>query len=275
MTVRLVDAHVHLWDLDRHGLSWFRADLGLPRRALGSDLRAAAGAGPLVGAGVPLERAVAVQAGDADDEVRWLRAQREGVVGGVVLQFVPEDPGRLDAATAGPGGPVRGARVAVPDRAEDLGDVPGLDALVGRAAELGLVVEFLVRWQQLAAVALLAERHPDATVVVCHLGLGAGAPVAGWARGLAELAAQANAAAKVSGVVTAAADGSARIAQVVATAVDAFGLERLMFGSDWPISAKVAPYPQIVARTAAALPALTATEAAAFWGGTAARLYRL
>ncbi|WP_263730721.1 amidohydrolase family protein [Cellulomonas sp. SG140] len=275
MTVRLVDAHVHLWDLDRHGLSWFRADLGLPRRALGSDLRAVAGAGPLLGVGVPLERAVAVQAGDGDDEVRWLTAQRDGVVGAVVLQHVPEQRGCLEAATAVPGGTVRGVRVAVPGRAEDLGDVPGLDALMGRAAELGVVVEFLVRWEQLAAVALLAARHPATSVVVCHLGLGSGALVEGWARGLAQLAAQANAAAKVSGVVTAAAGDSARMAQVVATAVDAFGLERLMFGSDWPISARVAPYPQIVARTAAALPTLTATETAAFWGGTAARLYRL
>lgn len=275
MTVRLVDAHVHLWDLDRHGLSWFRADLGLPRQALATDLRAVAGAGPLVGVGVPLERAVAVQAGDGDDEVRWLTARRDGVIGGVVLQYVPEAPGRLEAAIAGHGGLVRGVRVAVPGRAEDLGDVPGLDALMGRAAELGVVVELLVRSQQLPAVALLAERHPGVTVVVCHLGLGAGAPVEGWARGLAQLAAQPNAAAKVSGVVSAAADDAARLTRAVATAADAFGLERLMFGSDWPISAKVAPYPQIVARTAAALPALTATETAAFWGGTAARLYRL
>ena len=233
MTVRLVDAHVHLWDLDRHGLSWFRADLGLPRRALGSDLRAAAGAAALVGVGVPLERAVAVQAGDADDEVLWLRAQRQGIVGSVVLQYVPEDPGRLDAATAVPGVPVRGVRVAVPGRAEDLGDVPGLDALMGRAAELGVVVEFLVRWEQLAAVALLAATHPRTSVVVCHLGLGARAPVEGWARGLARLAAQPNAAAKVSGLVRAAAETlAAEFAETLAQAERQ--LERLTADlADW------------------------------------------
>jgi L-fuconolactonase len=41
------------------------------------------------------------------------------------------------------------------------------------------------------------------------------------------------------------------------------------------MSARVAPYDQIVARTAVALPPLGAAGDAAFWGGTARELYRL
>jgi L-fuconolactonase len=52
-----------------------------------------------------------------------------------------------------------------------------------------------------------------------------------------------------------------------------------MFGSDWPVCLLAAPYARVMAALAAALDglttALTATERAAIWGGTAARTYRL
>lgn len=281
----VLDAHVHLWDVDRHRLAWFRDGLGLPARVVPADLRAAAegrgAAGAHDGAGAPglrVDGALAVQAGDGADEVRWLTAHRDPVLRGAVLQYVPgAGPGTgYAAARPEPGGlPVRGVRVAVPGRDAGLGDVPGLDALLEHAARTRLVVEFLVRPAQLPAVAGLAARHPGATVVLCHLGLGAGEPDTAWADGLALAADQPGVAAKVSGLVTAAPGDDERMARVLGVALAAFGADRLLFGSDWPMSARVAPYPEVVARTAAALPPPPAAGWAGFWGATAARLYGL
>jgi len=269
-----VDAHIHLWDLDHVALPWFRPELGLPAAALPGELAArAAQAVTPVGA---VRSAIAVQAADTPAEADWLLARRHPVLAGVVLQFDPEDAS--GAAAARVGGAARGVRVAVPGRRADLSDVPGLDALCERLAAVGGVVEFLVRAEQLPAVASLAGCHPRTAIVVCHLGLGAGTPDEAWASALASVAARPNAAAKVSGVVmggASPADADARLRRAVGVAFDAFGAGRLLFGSDWPMSARVAPYEVVVARTAAALPPLGDAAQAAFWGGTARELYRL
>lgn len=285
-----VDAHVHVWDLEHVALPWYRPELGLPEAALPRELAAAA-AGAVTPLG-PVGSAIAVQAADTRAEAHWLLALQHPVLAGVVLQFDPADgtgeAAALVADSITSAGAARGVRVAVPARRADLADVPRLDALCEQLAEAGGVVEFLVRPEQLPAVAALAGRHPRAAIVVCHLGLGAAAPDEEWASALGAVAARPNTAAKVSGVVTdgavadgavadgadpAAADG--RLARVLRTAFDAFGAGRLLFGSDWPMSARVAPYELIVARTAAALPRLTVEGEAAFWGGTARALYRL
>lgn len=275
-----VDAHVHLWDTGRFALPWFRPALGLPAVADPNDLAAATELAESPAG--PVDAVIAVQAADSADEVAWLTGLTHPLLAGAVLQFDPADEGGAPAAVAA--GTAVGVRAAVPDRRADLADLPALDALCERVAAVDGVLEFLVRAEQLPAVAALAARHPRTRIVLCHLGLGAGEPDAEWAEGLRALAAHENAAAKASGIVRAAdagdasgrdAHGEPRLGRALAVAVDAFGAHRLLFGSDWPMSARVAPYREIVARTAAALPVLGAAGDAAFWGGTARELYRL
>ncbi|GIT79697.1 amidohydrolase [Leifsonia sp. LS1] len=266
-----VDAHVHLWDLDRVELSWFRPGLGLPRAANVRDLAEASRAATTpVG---PVSGVVAVQAADTREEARWLAGLSDPLLAGVVLQYEPGDPS--GAARSAVGARVRGVRVAVPDRRADLADVPGLDALCERVAAAAGVVEFLVRSEQLPAVAAVAARHPATRIVVCHLGLGAAEPGSDWEAGLRAVAAHPSVAAKASGQIGERDPDDGRLRRALAVAVDAFGAHRLLFGSDWPMSARVAPYAEVVARTAAALPALGPGGSSAFWGGTARALYRL
>ena len=59
----------------------------------------------------------------------------------------------------------------------------------------------------------------------------------------------------------------------LAHAFEMLGPERLMFGSDWPVSTRFAGYGEVLERTAAALPALGADESQEFWAGTAQRCY--
>ena len=272
----IVDAHVHLWDTAAMRVSWFRDDLGLPARVGPDDLARAVATSPL-----PVRAAVAVQAADTEGEARWLARQVAAhgpLPGPVVLQYDAR-PGHDDAwagmaqAVIDDGVAVAGIRLAVPGRAADLSDVAGLDALCEGLAATGRVLETLVRPEQLPAVAVLAGRHPGLDVVVCHLGLGAGDPDASWRDALAAVAARPRAHAKLSGLHTTAPHAAARVAVAARAAVDLLGPERLLFGSDWPMSARVAPYAQVVERTAAALPVLDGAAATAVWSGTAARLY--
>ncbi|MFC9561053.1 amidohydrolase family protein [Agromyces sp. NPDC056965] len=280
--MRIVDAHVHLWDVERVHLSWFRADLGLPAQVTAADLER--GAAALEVDDVELQAAVAVQAGDTAGEAEWLvrHAAASGAVPAVVFQYEPGESWAgavqpvIDAVPVATAPRVAGIRVATPQGAADFSDVPGLDRLAEGLATSGRVLELLIRPEQLGSVPSLATRHPGLTIVVCHLGLGGGEPDAPWQAALRSLAPHDAVLAKFSGVhLGDAPRDRERLRVIASTAFDALGAERLMFGSDWPMSARVAPYREVIARTASALPRLGHEAAAAFWSGTASRAYAL
>ncbi|GAB3818376.1 amidohydrolase family protein [Tessaracoccus terricola] len=271
MTPEVIDAHTHLWDMAQVRLSWFRPELGLPERAVVEALEDAARPTPVTGA-------LAVQAADTVEEALWLAHHVRGhaLLRGLVLQYEPR-PGLWGGASQElltGAGPVVGVRVATPSGATDLSDVPGLTALAEGLTRAGLVMELLVRPEQLPAVAELSAAHPGLRVVVCHLGLGNRPADATWRAGLAELSQAPGVAAKVSGLApeTRAAE---ELTSLVGAAFEAFGPGRLLFGSDWPMSVRSLTYEDVLARTAAALPPLTSWAAAQFWGGTARRIYRI
>lgn len=116
---------------------------------------------------------------------------------------------------------------------------PGWREGVERARELGLLVEFLMFPWQADQVADLARAFPDVTMVVDH----AASPMerdpvalAAWQDSIAELAAADNVAIKISALGTydpAPTDES--FAFVIDTIVNAFGADRAMFASDFPV----------------------------------------
>ncbi|WP_017204133.1 amidohydrolase family protein [Microbacterium algeriense] len=265
--MRIVDAHVHVWDADAVPIPWFRDDLGLPRHAAAADLGRELGQ-----AGV--SSAIAVQAADSVAEAEWLTATaaRDPYLRRVVLQYSPE-PGRAAGATAVAFSPaVVGVRAAVPQFAADLSDVDGLDALAEYLGATARTLELLIRAEQLPAAATLSRRHPDTAIVLCHLGLGARTADAAWLSALAEAASALGVSAKVSGLDLAA-RGAEESRELLRSAFTLFGADRLLFGSDWPMSIRTTTYAEVLAATRRALPALSPAEARAFWSGTADRLY--
>jgi L-fuconolactonase len=312
--VTIVDAHIHLWDLSRFSLSWFRDDLALPRAASPESFRATSSLAnpslverarnerdetPRAGLDThpiapatpslverarnerdetpradldthPVATALAVQAGDTLPEMHWLLevAATDPLVRAVVLQYVPGSDGWAGLATSVLNDPVRGIRIAIPGGAADLSDVPALDALCDGAAASDRVIEWLVRPAQLDAVARVAVRHPQTTFVLCHLGLGAADPTPEWEESLARVAASPHMRAKFSGLATGVDDDS-RLAALAATASDLFGTDRLMFGSDWPMSARIMSHPQLVERIERA----RGGRSDEFWGAVARETY--
>jgi L-fuconolactonase len=271
----ILDAHVHLWDTSRFELEWLANVPLLAQRYRVADLRAAI-------AGLPVTGAVAVQAGDTAAEAEWLldvAARSDVIPSRVVLQYAPAAGAWLGAVQ-----PVidrtrslpAGVRLPLHRRPADWTDLEGLGVLLSRLEEHGIVLELLLRPDQLAVVRDLAAEHPRLQIVLCHLGLGSHEPTASWQAALAELGGSPTVSAKISGLFARSgtrSDADAAVRGAVAAAIETLGPHRLMFGSDWPMSTLAGDYEAIVDRTARALPDLTADESRSVWGRTAERLY--
>jgi L-fuconolactonase len=152
----------------------------------------------------------------------------------------------------------------------------GLRAVASR----GLTFDLLVRSDQLEAAAGAASAVAEGRFVLDHLAKpGIAAQTwEPWATQLAELASCENVVAKLSGLVTEASWSDWKVEDLrpyVDLAVDTFGSQRIMFGSDWPVCTLAAPYEEVVAATEALIEGLDASGRDAILGGTAVRAYRL
>ena len=157
---------------------------------------------------------------------------------------------------------------------------PAVLAGLREVARRDLVYDLLIRAHQLEAALAAVGHVPDGRYVLDHLAKPAIASGGWepWASGLAALAARGNVFAKLSGLVTEASWSTwstGDLRSYVEHAVAAFGPDRLLFGSDWPVCTLAAPYGRVVAATDELVDGLSATERAAVMGGTAATVYGL
>ena len=127
-----------------------------------------------------------------------------------------------------------------------------------RSSDAGLAFDLLVRTAELPAAIETVRRQPEVRFVVDHL---AKPPIQtgdadAWARGLAALADSPNVTCKLSGLVTEAdwtAWRSAGLSEYHRRAIEWFGAERCMFGSDWPVCLLAAEYGDVLALLVEAL----------------------
>jgi L-fuconolactonase len=273
----VIDAHHHLWDPSLADYPWMTDEVAAIRRRFEpEDLE------PLLRE-YGLDGTVVVQARGSVDETRWLLQIAEatpfvlGVVGWIDL---------TDAAVASvlanlTGGRLVGIRHQVhdePDPAWLLRD--DVQRGIGAVGDAGLVFDLLVRSAELPAAIGTVRRNPEVRFVVDHV---AKPPVRegntdAWARGLAALADLPNVTCKLSGLVTEADWSgwrSAGLAEYYRRALEWFGTERCMFGSDWPVCLLAAEYGDVLELLREALSGLGERERADILGGTAARTYRL
>ena len=273
-----IDAHLHLWDLARGGYSWLRPDHGrlyasVPADRAYAELQAH-----------HVDAAVLVQAEDSARDTRFMldTASAHPWVAGVVGWVRLDDPAtaerQLDAWQEHPA--FCGVRHLVhDDPRDDFLALPAVRTSLRRLGERGLPFDVPDAWpRHLAAVAELAAALPDLPVVVDHL---AKPPFGGegwahWRATLAEVAARPLTVAKVSGLhVAGRTPDAAEVRRTWEVALDLFGPERLMWGSDWPMTVPGAGYAGAWATTAPLIAELTPAEQAGILGGTASRVYRL
>jgi L-fuconolactonase len=276
----IVDAHHHLWNLEREAMPWMTADHAAIRRTFEpAELEPL-----LVRAGV--SRTVLVQAAcsDADTDSMFEHAARHDWIGGVVAWIDLCSPERarrrLDALSEQP--KLRGFRHLIHDERDPhwilRSDV--LDSLALLEERRFLLELPCVFPRHLGDVPRLAARFPGMTIVIDHL---AKPPLAGeamgeWAQALRAAASHANVAAKISGLNTALAtsDWSAQdLREAVAVAVDAFGPDRLVCGSDWPVALLNGDYAKVWRETLRVIEDVAPLHAEDLLAHTALRLYDL
>jgi L-fuconolactonase len=204
-----------------------------------------------------------------------------GVVGWVDLTD-PAVATTLAALQNSPGGE---RLVAIRHQVHDEDDAEWLlrpEVRRGLAAvrDAGLAYDILVRPRELPAALATARDFPDLRFVIDHLAKPpiASGEIAPWAARLEPFRHLPHVSCKLSGMVTEA-DWATwtpnDLRPYVHRALDIFGLDRVMFGSDWPVSLLAAEYGQVKAVLEAALPPLSAEDRAKVFGANAIRFYGL
>jgi L-fuconolactonase len=273
-----VDAHLHVWDLARSEYAWLTPELG-PLHATFTPERAHA---ELEAAGIA--SAVLVQAEDSerDTELMLEAARRHPWIVGVVGWVQLDDPAvaerQLDRWQEQPR--FRGVRHLVhDDPRDDFLLLPSVRQSLRQLAERGIPFDVPDAWpRHLAATADLAAALGDLRVVVDHLGKPpyGGADWERWRNTLREVAAHPNTTAKVSGLqVPGRPVTVAEVRPAWEVALELFGPERLMWGSDWPLTVLVGGYGHVWEVMSSLVAELTPDEQALILSGTATAVYRL
>lgn len=277
-----IDAHHHFWNPEVREYPWMAGDALAPiRRPIGpDDLRP-----ELESAGI--EGTVLVQTiGSVSETEEFLEVADvtdfvKGVVGWVDLTDA-EVGDTLDTLMAGPGGAyLKGIRHQAHDEADENWLArPDVIAGVAACADRGLVQDLLSKEPQLPACITIADMLPEVTFVLDHIAKPriAEGELEPWRALIVELARRENVVCKLSGMITEAdwtgwsVDDLRPYADIV---LDAFGPERVMFGSDWPVCLLAGSYGDVVAAAEALTTGLSTSERDGVFGGVAQRVYGL
>jgi L-fuconolactonase len=271
-----IDAHQHFWRYNAEQYPWIPPGSPLHRDWLPTDLA------PLLAA-ANLEGCIAVQARQTLGETRWLLelAEHHAIIKGVVGWVDLRSPQvEHDLATLVPHPKFRGVRHVVQDE-PDPDFMLGTDFLrgLGKLKNFHLTYDLLIYPRQLPAAIQLVHRFPDQPFVLDHFAKPSikDRTLEPWQTQIRELAKAPNVLCKVSGMVTEADHAAwqpADFTPYLEVIFEAFGEDRLMYGSDWPVCLLAGSYAQTFALVEAFTRSLSPSAREKFFGGTAARFYR-
>lgn len=295
--VPFVDAHIHLWDLERIRYPWlmppFSADgpngsvEPIAGNYLVSDYRRDASGWNVVGA-------VHVDAGaDASmalDETKWLEkaADESGLPTGIVAFAALHELGverLLEMQSSHPR--VRGIRHIINWHSHssrsytprDFTEDPAWERGFALLARYGLSFDLQAYPGQFSRLAEIAGRHPGIQLIVNHMGMPVetdpGGPMM-WNAGMRLLAGRPNIAVKISGAGFIHRPWTTdSVGAYVRATIDLFGPDRCMFASDFPTDKLFGSFDHTLGAYAELIAGFGETERRAMWGGNANRIYRL
>jgi L-fuconolactonase len=278
----VLDAHHHLWDPAVLDYSLFETvqELNWPYTLAQFDDEA-----ERLGIGQSICVEAASAGADGRLETEWLLREIEGSprVAALVAWAPLEQPDLspyLDWLSSLEGKPIVGVRRAFEFEPDDFPKQPALIEGARSAGERGLVVDLVLFARSLPAIIALVEACPGTQFVLDHLGKpaireGRREP---WAAQLQELASWPNVVCKLSGLSTEAERAgwtTADLRPYVEHALESFGPERLLFGTDWPVVNLAGGARRWVAAVHELLAELDEPTRTAILGGNACRVYGL
>jgi L-fuconolactonase len=274
-----IDSHQHFWQYNATDYDWMGDEHAVIRKDfLPEDLA------PLL-AHSSIAGCVAVQARQSLPETDFLLdlAERHAIVKGVV-GWVPLCDAKVEqhlesyASRKG----IVGFRHVVHDESDDAFILrPDFNAGIKALGRYPLCYDILIFERHLPQTITFVDQHPDIRMVVDHIAK----PVIrrdtfdqAWATNIKDLAQREHVTCKLSGMVTEVCDetwDTALLQPYFQTVLSAFGPDRLMFGSDWPVCLLRSEHAQWVDSVRELIAPLSDTEQAKIMGGTAQRVYGL
>ena len=273
-----IDTHHHFWKYSEQEYGWISDQMTPIRRDFTpADLKR-----EILAAGV--DGVVSVQARQTIEETRvlldWARQHDfiRGVVGWVPLisKSVRDDIAKFAGREE-----LKGVRHVLQDEPDDRYMLRA-DFNEGIAAlnESGLVYDILIFERHLPQTLQLVDRHPNQVFVLDHIAKprikdGYLAP---WQSNIVQLAHRPNVYCKISGMATEASHldwTEEELQPYLDTVFSAFGVKRLMFGSDWPVCLLAVSYRRWFEVVERYVSRLSRDEQDRFWSGTAVEAYKL
>lgn len=274
-----IDSHQHFWNYDPGQYPWIQPDWPIRRSYLPEDL-----APELKSCGI--DGCVAVQARQSLEESMWLLelAGRfdfiKGVVGWVDLR-APNVAEQLARLAWHPKLKFVGVRHVLQDEPDDAFMLdPAFQRGIAQLRAFDLRYDLLIFPRQLPAAIQLVSQHPRQQFVLDHI---AKPPIRSgqidpWRGLIRDLAANPNVWCKVSGLVTEAdwkGWSPSHFRPYLDVVFEAFGVDRVMFGSDWPVALLAGTYQRVYDLAHEYVHLLGADAEAKFFGGNAAKFYHL
>ncbi|WP_152392671.1 amidohydrolase family protein [Paenibacillus guangzhouensis] len=279
MTSIRIDAHQHYWSIERDDYGWLTpANTTLYRDYLPVDLEAHLAKHEMNGS-------IVVQAAQSIAETDYMLGLASehssilGVVGWLDLH-APDYIQQLERFRAHP--KFVGIRIMIQEMkdSDEVLESSMLQAITD-LADSGVPVDLLCTSNQLHSVVELLKRVPHLHAVIDHIAKPqiAAQSFEPWRSQMAEIAANPGVYCKLSGMVTEADHqhwSTEQITPYIQHAIELFGYDRIMFGSDWPVCLLAASYDEVVGVLEQAIDSqLTSEDREKLFGRNAAAFYRL
>ena len=272
-----IDAHQHFWEYDPVRDSWIDDTMAvLKRDFLPADLEHVLKANRMDGS-------IAVQAGQSENETSFLLdlAEKNTFIKGVVGWVDLKDHGVDERLAFYSRNPLfRGVRHIVQAEPDEFMLNPDFQRGINYLCSFGLTYDILVYARQLLAAIQLVDRFPDQPFVVDHIAKPEirNKKMEPWSEHIHEIAGAKNVYCKLSGMVTEADWNNWKEQDIIPymdVVFNAFGPDRIMFGSDWPVCNPAGTFKEVIGIVEKYCTQYDDSIRAGIFAGNAIKFYKL
>lgn len=274
----IIDSHHHFWNYDPIEYDWIDDSMKVIRKdflpeSLEQTIREAG-----------VDGVISVQARQSVEETGWLLdlARQNKFIKGVVGWFpLKNDDIEVDLEKYSGNKLLKGLRHVIQGEPDpEFMFRKDFNRGISLLNKYSLAYDILIVERQLPNTIRFVDQHPDQVFVLDHIAK----PLIGkhelspWKENIQELARRENVSCKISGMVTEADFNSwtpQQLQPYFDVVLEAFGIDRLLFGSDWPVCLVATSYKNWMDLVRKSISELSKLEQAKIMGENAIRLYRL